>query len=593
MPSITTWSRIEPAPPGTTSPPASPPAPPIRCGCWPASGRSASSRPRTAARRSSPAGGATSPADALPPRPDPAEHADARRRASTPATSRSRRSSSASRRPPGGRRTGRRRAAPRRRDRAALPAPARRPVDVAGLPRRRSPGPSPCGPLPDDEARPPRRGEPWLPPPRRRPRPRRPPAARRARQLSGDALPNIGTPDRVRRRRRGPRRLRGLAGLGRRAVQPARRRRAGLATRPDGVRLLPRHPPERRPVRRADPHGRASTAAARSTGTASTSTARSTSAPRRPKRPRRGAHPHRRAGAGHAARHAGAAVLGARGRPPRPRGAAARRHRPAAAADDRDAQRLRQRLVRHRDRPARPARWCDPLARRHRHVRRRRPCCARTATRRPRRARLEHVPAGDAVRGRRRGRGDDQRLLLLAARSSSRSKARRSRRCCCCATSWPTSPGRSSAGSRARWSKRSTRATDAISIGDRAGARRAPARRAGVPPRQRRCRRTGSRCCRCAPDPDRRRDPPGPRRRARPRRRPPDRPEPAPRCSAIPTTPLLIPEEEVPREGAVVRRSFQAARWHDGRLFVWLAHRKSVGRGEGSSGLRFDTLTPI
>jgi hypothetical protein len=57
-----------------------------------------------------------------------------------------------------------------------------------------------------------------------------------------------------------------------------------------------------------------------------------------------------------------------------------------------------------------------------------------------------------------------------------------------------------------------------------------------------------------------------------------------------PTHPLLIPEEEVPREGAVVRRAWQGARWHDGRLFVWSAHRKSVGRGEGSSGLRFDTL---
>ena len=60
-----------------------------------------------------------------------------------------------------------------------------------------------------------------------------------------------------------------------------------------------------------------------------------------------------------------------------------------------------------------------------------------------------------------------------------------------------------------------------------------------------------------------------------------------------PDEPLLIPEEEVPREGAVVRRSFQAARDADGRLHVWLTHRKSVGRGEGTSGLRFDTLTPI
>ena len=57
-----------------------------------------------------------------------------------------------------------------------------------------------------------------------------------------------------------------------------------------------------------------------------------------------------------------------------------------------------------------------------------------------------------------------------------------------------------------------------------------------------------------------------------------------------PDEPLLIPEEEVPREGAVVRRSFQAARGTDGRLHVWLTHRRSVGRGEGSSGLRFDTL---
>lgn len=59
-----------------------------------------------------------------------------------------------------------------------------------------------------------------------------------------------------------------------------------------------------------------------------------------------------------------------------------------------------------------------------------------------------------------------------------------------------------------------------------------------------------------------------------------------------PDEPMLIPEEEVPREGAVVRRSFQAARGPDGRLHVWLTHRKSVGRGEGSSGLRFDTLAP-
>ena len=53
---------------------------------------------------------------------------------------------------------------------------------------------------------------------------------------------------------------------------------------------------------------------------------------------------------------------------------------------------------------------------------------------------------------------------------------------------------------------------------------------------------------------------------------------------------LLIRDEEVPRAGAVVRRSYQAARWYDGRLFVWIGNRKSVGRGEGSGGLGFDAL---
>lgn len=57
-----------------------------------------------------------------------------------------------------------------------------------------------------------------------------------------------------------------------------------------------------------------------------------------------------------------------------------------------------------------------------------------------------------------------------------------------------------------------------------------------------------------------------------------------------PLAPLLIPEEEVPREGVIVRRAYQGARWYGGELIVWSAYRKSVGRGEGSSGLRFDSL---
>lgn len=54
--------------------------------------------------------------------------------------------------------------------------------------------------------------------------------------------------------------------------------------------------------------------------------------------------------------------------------------------------------------------------------------------------------------------------------------------------------------------------------------------------------------------------------------------------------PLRIEEEEVPREGALVERSFQYARWFDGAALLWLGRRKTAGRGESSSGLRFDVL---
>jgi hypothetical protein len=53
---------------------------------------------------------------------------------------------------------------------------------------------------------------------------------------------------------------------------------------------------------------------------------------------------------------------------------------------------------------------------------------------------------------------------------------------------------------------------------------------------------------------------------------------------------LRLAEEEVPREGAVVRRSFQYARWMDGTSYLWLGRDKTTGRGEGSSDLRFDVL---
>jgi hypothetical protein len=56
------------------------------------------------------------------------------------------------------------------------------------------------------------------------------------------------------------------------------------------------------------------------------------------------------------------------------------------------------------------------------------------------------------------------------------------------------------------------------------------------------------------------------------------------------TDPLLLHDEEVPREGVRVTRHYQMARWTDGATFAWVANRKQVGRGEGSSGLRFDSV---
>jgi hypothetical protein len=56
---------------------------------------------------------------------------------------------------------------------------------------------------------------------------------------------------------------------------------------------------------------------------------------------------------------------------------------------------------------------------------------------------------------------------------------------------------------------------------------------------------------------------------------------------------LLLHDEEVPREGVRVTRAYQYARWIDGSTHLWVGRRKQPGRGEGSSGLRFDTLEGI
>lgn len=51
-----------------------------------------------------------------------------------------------------------------------------------------------------------------------------------------------------------------------------------------------------------------------------------------------------------------------------------------------------------------------------------------------------------------------------------------------------------------------------------------------------------------------------------------------------------IHEEEVPRGGIKVNRSYQRTRWYNGKTYLWLGIHKETGRGEGSSGLRFDYL---
>ena len=57
--------------------------------------------------------------------------------------------------------------------------------------------------------------------------------------------------------------------------------------------------------------------------------------------------------------------------------------------------------------------------------------------------------------------------------------------------------------------------------------------------------------------------------------------------------PYDIFEEEVPRAGIQVIAGYQRARWYGGKTFVWMGRRKRTGRGQGSSGLRFDSIKDI
>jgi hypothetical protein len=58
----------------------------------------------------------------------------------------------------------------------------------------------------------------------------------------------------------------------------------------------------------------------------------------------------------------------------------------------------------------------------------------------------------------------------------------------------------------------------------------------------------------------------------------------------VPAQTYFVHEEEVPRAGTRLFQAYQRTRWTDGSVAVWLRVRRQTGRGEGSSGLRFDEL---
>ncbi len=58
----------------------------------------------------------------------------------------------------------------------------------------------------------------------------------------------------------------------------------------------------------------------------------------------------------------------------------------------------------------------------------------------------------------------------------------------------------------------------------------------------------------------------------------------------LPPVGSVVHEEEVPRSGTQVVRTWQHTRWYGGSRHVWAARRRRTGAGEGDSGLRFDQL---
>ena len=57
--------------------------------------------------------------------------------------------------------------------------------------------------------------------------------------------------------------------------------------------------------------------------------------------------------------------------------------------------------------------------------------------------------------------------------------------------------------------------------------------------------------------------------------------------------PYYVNEEEIPRSGVIVKRSFQRTRWLNGKTYLWIGRRKEAGKGEGWSNLEFDQIVDI
>lgn len=57
--------------------------------------------------------------------------------------------------------------------------------------------------------------------------------------------------------------------------------------------------------------------------------------------------------------------------------------------------------------------------------------------------------------------------------------------------------------------------------------------------------------------------------------------------------PYYIHEEEIPRAGVHLKSTFQRTRWYNGAVINWYGYRKNTGKGEGSSGLKYDSMDVV